>query len=201
MISIGGSAITEPSELLQHAAGRLHARDERLDQIFFGPGGVADGDEVLLGIDEDQPVARSVPRRLGDQLAVFGQRRLDIFQRHAGRRLHACDGRKLLGRDLVEGQMRRRRAGAGEGNAAHFAHRLKLAILRHAAMQAEHQQAVFGLGLVERLFDRADARPSGLNGSSNGRECPSSASSRTSCTLSSTSQNQRSASGNAECSA
>ena len=45
--------------------------------------------------------------------------------------------------------------------AAHFAHRLQFAVLRPAAVQAEHQHAVFGLGLVERRLER-DAAIAGL---------------------------------------
>ena len=171
MISIGGSAITEPSDCSSTPQVASDARDERLDQIFLGLGGVADGDEILLRIDEDQAVARSVPRRLCDQPAVFGKRRVDIFQRDAGRRRDARNRRKALGRDLVEGEMRRGRAGAGEGNAAHFAHRLQFAVLGAAAVQAEHQHAVLGLGLVERLLERPRLRLPGLNSSSNGRAC------------------------------
>jgi hypothetical protein len=110
-----------------------------------------DGDQVvLLGIDENQPVARAIARRFGDQSAVFGQHRIDVFQCDAGPRLDAGDGGEALGRDLVEGQMRRRRAGSRERNRVHLAHRLQFAVLGPAAMQAEHQHAVLGFGLVER---------------------------------------------------
>jgi hypothetical protein len=108
------------------------------------------GDQVLFGIDENQPVARAIARRFCDQPAVFGQCRVDILQRNAGRRPDAGDGGKALGRDLVEGQMRRRRAGSRERNRVHLAHRLQFAVLGPAAMQAEHQHAVLGFGLVER---------------------------------------------------
>ena len=168
MISTGGSDYRRAVRLLQHAAGRFDAGNERLDQIFLGLGGIADGNQVLLRIDEDQAVARSVPRRFGDQPAVFGERGIDIFQRDAFRRAHARNRRKALGRHLVERQMRRRRAGPGKGNPAHFAHRLQFAVLRPAAMQAEHQHAIFRLGLVERAFKRDAALP-GSNSSSNGR--------------------------------
>jgi hypothetical protein len=47
---------------------------------------------------------------------------------------------------------------------------LKFTILRPAAMQAKHQQAVLGPGAVERLFDPAEAMTLWLNASSNGLE-------------------------------
>src|SRR6202040_2990482 len=138
-----------------------HARNERLDQIFFQLGGVADGIEVLFRIDEDQTVARAVPRRFCDQFAVFGESRLHIINWNAVRRHHARNRRKALRRYLVEGEIRRCRAGPREGNAAHFAHRLQFAILCPATVQAEHQQASLGLCPVERLLepDAAIARP------------------------------------------
>ena len=43
--------------LLQHAAGRFRAGDERLDHIFLRSSRVADGDDILLRIHEDQPIA------------------------------------------------------------------------------------------------------------------------------------------------
>jgi hypothetical protein len=43
----------------------------------------------------------------------------------------------------------------GERDSAQLAHRLKLAILRPAAVQAEHEQAIVGFGLIQRRFDGA----------------------------------------------
>ena len=68
-------------------------------------------------------------------------------------------------------------------------------------MQAEHQHAILGLRLVERLLER-QAAVAGLEfileRTRMLRAAPLSAAS---CTVSATSQNQRSASGNARCSA
>ena len=48
--------------LLQNAAGRFHARDERFNDIFFGFGGVADGEvEVVAHGARGQPVSASAP--------------------------------------------------------------------------------------------------------------------------------------------
>jgi len=66
------------------------------------PGGIADRDEVLLGVDEDQAVARPVARRLRNQPAVFGERSVDIIERDAFRRSHAGNCRKTFGRGLVK---------------------------------------------------------------------------------------------------
>ena len=44
-----------------------------------------------------------------------------------------------------------------KGIAAQFAHRLQFAVLGPAAMQAEHQHAILGLGLVERRLERQAA--------------------------------------------
>ena len=116
---------------------------------------MANGDEVLRRIDEDQPIARSVTRRFCDQPAVFGERAIDVLQQeYAGGQHDAGQGRKTLGRDLVERKVRGGRARPRKGNAAKLAHRLQFAVFRAAAMKAEHQQAALGLCPVERLLKR-----------------------------------------------
>ncbi len=115
MISIGGSDDDRAVGALQHAAGRLDAGDVGLDHIVFVLRRIADGDEILLGVDEDQAIARAVARRLCDQPAVFGEGLVDLVQRNVCRRRHAAERGEMLGRDLVEGEMRGGRARSGEG--------------------------------------------------------------------------------------
>src|SRR5436305_6170917 len=147
-----------PIQLLQHAAGSLGTRNKRFDEIFFCLRRPPNRDEFLARIDEHQAVTRAIPRRLGDQPAILGESSLQIIQCQIGRSRYARDSRKALGRDLVEGEMGGRRSGAREWNAAHLTHGLKLAVLRVAAVQAEHQNAILGLGPVKRQLDGPDAR-------------------------------------------
>ena len=67
-------------------------------------------------------------------------------------------------------------------------------------MQAEHQHAIFGLRPVERGFQR-EAAIAGLELVLEGARVLEQACDFTSCTVSATCQNHRSASGNARCSA
>src|SRR5262245_38365959 len=101
--------------LLQYAPGRLGACYERLDEVFLGLGRIADGDEVLLGDNIDQAIARSVLDRFCDQLAVFGEGFVELVELDGGWRWHAAKRRKALRRGLVESKVRGRRARADEG--------------------------------------------------------------------------------------
>src|SRR5262249_37436658 len=135
-----------------------HTRNHGLDQIVFSGRRAADRDEVLLRVDKDEAVARSVARRFCNEATVLRERRVDVLERDTFRGRQARDRSKALGDDLVEGKVRGSGPGSSKGNAAIFAHRLQLAILCPPAMQAEHQKAAIDLRLVKRLADRgADA--------------------------------------------